>query len=49
MLSLRTGEALLQALESRDLGRPLALSAVVVGNIDYVGYSTEAWGSNVVE
>ena len=31
VLSLRTGEALLKALELRDLGRPLALGAVVVG------------------
>ena len=30
-LSLRTGEALLQALETKEWGKPLALDAVIVG------------------
>ena len=31
LLSLRTGDALLQALETKEWGRPLALDAVIVG------------------
>lgn len=31
IFSLRTSDALLQALETRELGRPLALGAVIVG------------------
>ena len=30
-MSLRTGDALLQALDTREWGKPLALAAVVVG------------------
>ena len=33
LLILKTGQDLLQALESKDLGQPLALGAIIVGNI----------------
>lgn len=31
VLSLRTGDAVLQALDTREWGKPLALAAVIVG------------------